>query len=1065
MRNKLPELLEREVRVENIALNPYTLSLTVVGFEVEDDRGDRLLQVGRFAANLQVFPSVFGKPTLKYVELADTNSSVVLEKEGVLNFDRLLNLKGAEVADETVIANPEVSEGEVAVTLPKLRIDRIQLGNISLQFLDQTLANPFQHEFRLDQLTVLKLDTHPNEQAPLSVLGSFGEKGTFEINAELASVYPLDFKYALRMEGLDLSMVQPYLSEFAEVSLVGEMGLKFESELSYADGNFDARIRGDEILTVRDLALRDLTNDSEVLAVAEAKIEAFDFDLGESMLELKAVVRDPVVGIVRLEDGTVAVPELKLPATESITGESAATEAPSDSSFEGEVAIFPQVLKVHILGLDVENAKAVLREQSLEQPAEFVVQNINTTVGEVRHDLGADVQQGSVAFTLDLQLGDESGAVALAGALDLNTMKVGGSVSLDAIQLPWVQPYIAEYTNATLQSGQIDGAFELSALAQATPEFGVSGTMNLSGLQVVEMGSDKELLGFEELVISSVEATQDVVSIDEIKLTNPTGAIVLYENGESNLTRIIKTVEGSAQDADGVDVKVGIAVPEGDVGEESAAMVEIPSVHLGRFVMEGGKVDFTDESSKPHFQTTVSDIDVLVTPIDLDPTVKSELSVSAWIDHTAEVMCKGTSHLLDVEKDTQMDFSLAAFNLSSATSYSQAFIARKIDKGHLSVASQLEIEAGQLVVKNDLEVDSLNLGDKVENPDAVSLPLDLAIAILQDSNGVIRQSIPVKGDLTQPGVGIGSIILSATVTAIRNTIVKVAMSPFSILSGLVGGDEDMDRLEFGSGSIEVSETNHKRLSDLASVLQERPKLKLEILSSYDAASERASLREKLLYLALEHYRGGAWIYDTAAVASMDPLLLEQPTQTQLMDRLTTALAHGLTFLEAPDSAEILESHTVETNGPASVLASGSVEDGADTEQETKTETEERGFVGKLLHRVVSVFVGDESEQISEEASVESETSVAVDGVKNETLEAGAIPSETVAATPEDLEKALSLIPDEAVSIDWVEQLALERIKKVSEILVQELGVSSERVFSNHNPVPGAATEVTFELAN
>lgn len=69
------------------------------------------------------------------------------------------------------------------------------------------------------------------------------------------------------------------------------------------------------------------------------------------------------------------------------------------------------------------------------------------------------------------------------------------------------------------------------------------------------------------------------------------------------------------------------------------------------------------------------------------------------------------------------------------------------------------------------------------------------------------------------------------------------------------------------------------------------------------------------------------------------------------------------------------------------------------------------------------------------------------------------------ATPDDLEKALLLIPEKAIDIKWVEQLALERIKKVSEILIQELGVANDRVFSNYNPVPGTATGITFELTD
>ena len=47
-------------------------------------------------------------------------------------------------------------------------------------------------------------------------------------------------------------------------------------------------------------------------------------------------------------------------------------------------------------------------------------------------------------------------------------------------------------------------------------------------------------------------------------------------------------------------------------------------------------------------------------------------------------------------------------------------------------------------------VERLTLGEKVKSPEAVDLPLDLAIALLEDSNGVIDLGLPVSGNLDSP---------------------------------------------------------------------------------------------------------------------------------------------------------------------------------------------------------------------------------------------------------------------------------------------------------------------------
>ena len=58
--------------------------------------------------------------------------------------------------------------------------------------------------------------------------------------------------------------------------------------------------------------------------------------------------------------------------------------------------------------------------------------------------------------------------------------------------------------------------------------------------------------------------------------------------------------------------------------------------------------------------------------------------------------------------------------------------------------------------KNRIFLDQLTLGDKVDSPDATSLPVKLGIALLKDSNGLIELDLPVNGDLRNPEFSIGN---------------------------------------------------------------------------------------------------------------------------------------------------------------------------------------------------------------------------------------------------------------------------------------------------------------------
>ena len=58
-------------------------------------------------------------------------------------------------------------------------------------------------------------------------------------------------------------------------------------------------------------------------------------------------------------------------------------------------------------------------------------------------------------------------------------------------------------------------------------------------------------------------------------------------------------------------------------------------------------------------------------------------------------------------------------------------------------------------------LDQLTFGDKVDSPDAIKLPVLLAVALLKDRDGVIKFDLPVGGSLDDPQFSIGGIVFRA----------------------------------------------------------------------------------------------------------------------------------------------------------------------------------------------------------------------------------------------------------------------------------------------------------------
>ncbi|NDY74928.1 DUF748 domain-containing protein, partial [Desulfobacter hydrogenophilus] len=126
--------------------------------------------------------------------------------------------------------------------------------------------------------------------------------------------------------------------------------------------------------------------------------------------------------------------------------------------------------------------------------------------------------------------------------------------------------------------------------------------------------------------------------------------------------------------------------------------------------------------------------------------------------------------------------------LTSATPYSGHFAGYKIEKGKLSVDIDYKIENRNLTAAHKFVIDQLELGDRVESPDAVHLPLKIAVALLKDRNGVIDIDLPVTGSLDDPQFKIGPLIWKA----VLNLLTKIATAPFAMLGHLFGGGEQMN---------------------------------------------------------------------------------------------------------------------------------------------------------------------------------------------------------------------------------------------------------------------------------
>jgi hypothetical protein len=175
----------------------------------------------------------------------------------------------------------------------------------------------------------------------------------------------------------------------------------------------------------------------------------------------------------------------------------------------------------------------------------------------------------------------------------------------------------------------------------------------------------------------------------------------------------------------------------------------------------------------------------------------------------------------------------------SASPYTMKFAGYKVAEGKISLDLQYKVRNRQLDGTNQVVLDKLTLGERIDSPDALKLPLELALAILKDSDGRIDLGLPVSGDMNDPQFSYGALIWKA----VGNVLTKIVTAPFRALGNLLGISADkLEAIDFDAGSAVLLPPEREKLKQVAQILAKREQLKLAVPGQYsdtDGAALRA----------------------------------------------------------------------------------------------------------------------------------------------------------------------------------------------------------------------------------
>ena len=259
-------------------------------------------------------------------------------------------------------------------------------------------------------------------------------------------------------------------------------------------------------------------------------------------------------------------------------------------------------------------------------------------------------------------------------------------------------------------------------------------------------------------------------------------------------------------------------------------------------MLEDGSLNFADFWIQPNYRVGIEQLNGEIVGLSADPASRATLDLEGKVDRYAPATIKGTMNLLSADLYTDINLKFAGVDMTSVTPYSGRFAGYKIEKGKLSVDVTYYVENRALDAKQKFVIDQLQLGEKVESPDAVSLPLKLAVALLKDRNGVIDIDLPMTGSLDDPKFRLGPLIWKAFI----GLLTKIATAPFALIGSLFGGGPEVNAIEFDAGATALDPAGLEKMAAVQKALVERPALQVDVPMAFSAELDGGLIEKQAL---------------------------------------------------------------------------------------------------------------------------------------------------------------------------------------------------------------------------
>ncbi len=505
------------------------------------------------------------------------------------------------------------------------------------------------------------------------------------------------------------------------------------------------------------------------------------------------------------------------------------------------------------------NRRMALNLQRVEASGgtiDFIDRTVEPAVAKSFHDAGLRARDVTLlpsfaAPDFVVQAGLDQGTVQVAGALD--GQPFGGELKITGTTLPFepFRGYLNRlFSRARWHGATLNGDLKLALARRENDQVAAELSGRLTGRNVALRfpAEENPFVTSRELMLDlrSLRFGADPrVDIEAIRLAGADLRIVRNKDGGLNLSRLWSADEtAQSASANGQTRK-----PSHNGGS--------PLV-IGGITVEQSAIAVQDMRVSPNYRTQLSRVSGQISELSRGGA-PAKVKLEGVLGESARLALTGWFVPFAERTHMHLEGTIRSYALPPLNPYAAEYVSHRIERGQMTLEVDYNLKEGEFEADTHVVLRNVRVGEKTgdEFSRRIGIPLELAVALLEDVNGVIRLDMTLDGK-GGPQIDTASLIWRA----VRNAIVATISAPFRLignvltLGGRIGGFR-IEPILFEPGIAVITPQSAQRLEDMSQLLKSKPQLELR-LSGNVSEHDLEVLRTKTFWEKIDTAKGAGY---------------------------------------------------------------------------------------------------------------------------------------------------------------------------------------------------------------